>query len=93
MRQIQSARGHCSSDDAGAASANSALRDNQSDFNGELAGAILAYIEEVNIAKEKGAYNKIKDWTDQSHLLGPQDADRLVSGAEFAALHPGRQLA
>ena len=47
----------------GVAEANRALKDNQSDFNGELAGAILAVIEEIDITKEKGAYSKIKDWT------------------------------
>lgn len=36
---------------------------NQSDFNGELAGAILCIIEEKNITKSgSSVYNKIKDW-------------------------------
>ncbi len=35
---------------------------NQNNFNGELAGAILAYVEEVDISKAPGAHNKIKDW-------------------------------
>ena len=36
---------------------------NPSDFNGELAGAILCVVEEKNIAKHgAAAYNKIKDW-------------------------------
>lgn len=35
----------------------------QSDFNGELAGAVLAVIEEKDIARAgAAAYNKIKDW-------------------------------
>jgi hypothetical protein len=46
----------------GAASADRALT-NQNDFNGELANVVLAYIEEKNIAKAEGAYNKIKDLT------------------------------
>lgn len=33
----------------------------QSEFNGELQGAILCVIEEVDLSK-KAAYNKIKDW-------------------------------
>lgn len=33
----------------------------QSDFNGELAGAILCVVEEKDIAKTPGAYAKIKD--------------------------------
>jgi hypothetical protein len=45
----------------GVASADRAIK-NQNDFNGELAGAILAYIEETDISQAKGAYNKIKDW-------------------------------
>lgn len=45
----------------GVASADRALTNNN-DFNGELAGAILAVIEEKNVAKSKGSYDKIKDW-------------------------------
>jgi hypothetical protein len=45
----------------GVASADSALT-NSSDFNGELANAVLAYVEEKNIKLARGAYNKIKDW-------------------------------
>lgn len=35
---------------------------NQSNFNGELAGAILAYVEEVDISATPGAHAKMKDW-------------------------------
>jgi hypothetical protein len=35
---------------------------NQSDFNGELAGAILCVVEEKDISRSSGAYNKIKEW-------------------------------
>jgi hypothetical protein len=35
---------------------------NQSDFNGELANAILCVVEEKNISKSPGAHAKIKDW-------------------------------
>ena len=46
----------------GVASADRALT-NANDFNGELANAILAYIEEKDISSAGGsAYNKIKDW-------------------------------
>lgn len=45
----------------GVAAADKALGGN-SDFNGELANAVLAYIEERDVAQTKGAYNKLKDW-------------------------------
>ena len=35
---------------------------NQSGFNGELAGAVLAYVEESDISKSPYAYNRIKEW-------------------------------
>lgn len=35
---------------------------NQSDFCGELANAIICVVEEKDISKSSGAYNKIKDW-------------------------------
>jgi hypothetical protein len=35
---------------------------NASNFNGELANCILAYVEEVDVSKSKGALEKIKDW-------------------------------
>ena len=45
----------------GVASAERSLT-NQSGFNGELAGTVLAYIEESDIAKSPYAYNRIKEW-------------------------------
>lgn len=45
----------------GVAAADRALT-NTNDFNGELANAVLAYIEEKDVAKSAGAYNKLKDW-------------------------------
>jgi hypothetical protein len=46
----------------GRVAADRALK-SQNDFNGELAGAILAYVEEIDISKTPGALNKIKDWS------------------------------
>lgn len=46
----------------GRVSGNRPLQD-QNGFNGELAGAVLAYIEEINISDVKGALEKIKEWT------------------------------
>lgn len=51
----------------GVAAADRALT-NANDFNGELANAVLAYIEEKDIAKSAGAYNKIKDWVTSPSL-------------------------
>jgi hypothetical protein len=45
----------------GADSAKYALT-NQSGFNGELANLVLASIEETDISKSPGAYNRLKDW-------------------------------
>jgi hypothetical protein len=45
----------------GVAAADRALT-NANDFNGELSNAVLAYIEEKDVAKSGGAYNKLKDW-------------------------------
>jgi Family of unknown function (DUF5906) len=45
----------------GVASADRALT-NPNDFNGELANAVLAYVEEKDVSKAAGAYNKIKEW-------------------------------
>ena len=44
----------------GVASADKALKN--TDFNGELAGAILTYIEETDLSQSKTAYAKVKDW-------------------------------
>jgi hypothetical protein len=35
---------------------------NKGNFNGELESAILCYIEEINLRKDKEAYTKIKHW-------------------------------
>jgi hypothetical protein len=35
---------------------------NQNEFNGELANAVLAVVEEVNVAASPLAHNRIKDW-------------------------------
>jgi hypothetical protein len=35
---------------------------NKGNFNGELEGAILCFIEEINLRKDKDAYTKIKHW-------------------------------
>ncbi len=45
----------------GVMSADNALSDTQ--FNGELANTIIAYIEETDLKRSKTASNKIKDWT------------------------------
>lgn len=45
----------------GYTSANTAIQ-SQGNFNGELESAILCYIEEINLAKNDTAYNKIKEW-------------------------------
>lgn len=37
-------------------------------FNGELDGAVLCVIEEINLSKDKAAYNKIKDWVTSRQL-------------------------
>jgi hypothetical protein len=48
--------------------ANAALT-SQSNFNGELAGMLLAYIEELDISHTPGALAKIKDWVVSQTLL------------------------
>lgn len=39
-----------------------------SNFNGELAGAVFAIIEEIDLNKNRSAYNKIKDWTTARYI-------------------------
>lgn len=46
---------------SGVKRAEAALK-NPSDFNGELEGAIVCVVEEIDLARNKVAYNKIKDW-------------------------------
>jgi hypothetical protein len=36
---------------------------NKTEFNGEIANAVLCVIEERDLAKTPGAYNRVKDWT------------------------------
>jgi hypothetical protein len=46
---------------SGYCSAEQALT-NDSGFNGELAGCVLAFIDEFNVAKSKQAYERVKNW-------------------------------
>lgn len=46
----------------GCVRADNALRSKEG-FNGELAGAVLGIIEEINLRESKGAYDRVKDWT------------------------------
>jgi len=48
--------------------ANAAI-ENQAGYNAELAGAVLCVIEEVDLKKNKTAYNRIKDWVTSRELL------------------------
>lgn len=41
---------------------------NQQNFNGELEGAILCYVEEIDLRMNKQAYNRIKDWVTAREL-------------------------
>jgi len=41
---------------------------NQSGFNAELSGAVIAYIEEANIATSPYAYSRMKEWTTAKSL-------------------------
>lgn len=50
----------------GVVRADLALGDTQ--FNGELAGAVMAIIEETDLRKSKSAYNKIKDWVTSKYI-------------------------
>lgn len=47
--------------DRGHVEANTALL-SRGDFNGELANAVLCFVEEVDLSKAKFAYNRIKNW-------------------------------
>lgn len=41
-----------------------------SGFNGELMGAVLCYVEEINLSdKNQLAYNRIKDWVTGKHIM------------------------
>jgi hypothetical protein len=41
---------------------------NATGFNGELEGAILCYVEEIDLRVNKQAYNRIKDWVTAREL-------------------------
>jgi len=55
-------------DGRGYIKADVALR-SQGAFNGELASAVLCVVEEVNVARAKGAYDRLKDWVTSPTLL------------------------
>jgi len=42
---------------------------NPTGYNGELEGAILCSIEEINLKRDKTAYNRIKDWVTSPDIL------------------------
>lgn len=42
---------------------------NQSGFNAELLGTIIAVVEEIDVSKNKTAYNRIKDWVTSRDIL------------------------
>jgi hypothetical protein len=48
--------------------ADAAIKSN-GDFNGELEGAVLCAIEEINVSKSANAHNKIKDWVTSKSIL------------------------
>jgi hypothetical protein len=54
--------------EGGVARADKALG-SHSDFNGELANAVLCVVEEKDISATKGAENRIKDWVTSKTLL------------------------
>lgn len=56
----------------GVEKAESALT-NQQGFNGELAGAVVCTVEEVDLSQSKVAYNRVKDWvTGRDILIHPK---------------------
>jgi hypothetical protein len=74
---------------------------NQSNFNGELAGAILAYVAELDISKYPGALNKIKEWvvspmlpirqmrTDTYMMPNTLHFIQTANSADFCPIFPG----
>jgi hypothetical protein len=42
---------------------------NNSAFNGELINALVCYVEETDLRKNKSAYNRIKDWVTSPRIL------------------------
>lgn len=41
----------------------------QSGFNAELEGAVVCYVEEIDLSQSKLAYNRIKDWVTSKELM------------------------
>jgi len=74
---------------------------NSNDFNGELANAVLCIVEEKDISKAQGAYNKIKEWaTAQSLSIRKMRTDsysqpntthwiQCANRSEFCPVFPG----
>jgi len=54
---------------------------NPNKFNGELAGALLCYVEEINLTQSKGAYDKIKEWV-TGRMLSIHDKKQRVYDIE-----------
>jgi hypothetical protein len=84
----------------GFVSANNALR-SQNDFNGELAGCIVATIEEINLMHTKGAFSKLKDWvmsewlpirqmrTDTYQVLNTLHFIQVANDPSYCPIFPG----
>jgi hypothetical protein len=74
---------------------------NNSGFNGELYGAILAVVEEVDVSSSKVAYDRIKDWvTGRQIFIRPLHRDgfsvpnsthwvQCANHAEYCPVFPG----
>ena len=60
-------------------------------FNGELSGAIICAVEEVDISKSPGAHAKIKEWVTGRTISDPQDAARQFRAAQRDPLGPDGQ--
>lgn len=77
----------------GVAAADRALT-NANDFNGELANAVLAVIEEKDLSLSAGAYNKLKDWVTSPKLWVRKmrtDAYSQVNTLHFVQIANGRE--
>ena len=74
----------------GVVKADKALATNN-EFNGELAGAIVCAVEEIDITLTPGAYARIKEWT----TAGPSPSGKCVAeclpSAQHNALDSNRQ--
>jgi phage/plasmid-associated DNA primase len=78
---------------SGVAAADRALT-NANDFNGELANAVLAVVEEKDISLSPGAYNKLKDWVTSPKLWVRKmrtDAYSQVNTLHFVQTANGRE--